>query len=113
MLYESTKHGTNESSRYHPQKWQISIQIYLQELLNLDDYFLYDLDNEEENEFFAAADLGNVNVSDKVYTVTVEKANRSTEINKHRFVKKTQELQRSPVKLPVKGLFRYPVKCFE
>ena len=26
---------------------------------------------------------------------------------------KTQELQRSPVKLSVKGLFRYPVKCFE
>ena len=26
---------------------------------------------------------------------------------------KTQELQRSPVRLSVKGLFRYPVKCFE
>ena len=26
---------------------------------------------------------------------------------------KTQELQRSPIKLSVKGLFRYPVKCFE
>ena len=113
MLYESTKHRTNKSSRHHPQKWRISIRIFLQELLNLGDYFLYDLDNEEENEFFAAVDLGNVNVSDKVYTVTVEKANRSTEVNKHRFVKKTQELQHSPVKLSVKGLFRYPVKCFE
>ena len=35
------------------------------------------------------------------------------EVNKHRFVNKTQELQSSPVKLSVKGLFRYPVKCFE
>ena len=79
MLYESTKHGTNESSRHHPQKWQISIRIFLQELLNLEDYFLYDLDNEEENDFFAAVDLENVNGSDKVDTVTVEKADRSTE----------------------------------
>ena len=35
--------------------------------------FFYDLDNEEENEFFAALDLENVNVSDKVDTVTVKK----------------------------------------
>ena len=66
MFYESTKHGTNESSRHHPQKWWISTRIFLQELLNLDDYFLHDLDDEEENEFFAAVDLGNVNVSDRV-----------------------------------------------
>ena len=61
MLYESTKHETNESSRHHPQKWRISVRVFLQELLNLEDYFLYDLDNEEENEFFAPVDLENVN----------------------------------------------------
>ena len=44
----------------------ISVRIFLQELLNLEDYFLYDLGNEEEKEFFAAVDLENVNVSDKV-----------------------------------------------
>ena len=38
------------------------MQIFLQELENLEDYFLYDLDNEEENEFLAALDLENVNV---------------------------------------------------
>ena len=46
-----------------------------------------------------------MNVSDEVDTVTVEKADRSNEVNKHRFVNKIQELQRSPVKLSVKGLF--------
>ena len=35
--------------------------------------FFYDLDNEEENEFLAALDLENVNVSDEVDTVTVKK----------------------------------------
>ena len=39
------------------------------------------MDNEEENEFLAALDLENVNVSDKVDTVTVEKPT-STEVNK-------------------------------
>ena len=73
VLYESTKHGTNENSRHHPQKWRISFQIFLLELFNLEDYFFYDLDNEEENEFLAALDLENVNVSDKVDTVTVKK----------------------------------------
>ena len=57
------------------------------------------MDNKEENEFLAAVDLENVNVSDEVDTVTVKKADRSTEVNKDRFVNKTQELQRSPVKL--------------
>ena len=66
MLYESTKQGTNESSRHHPQKWRISVRIFLQELLNLEEHFLYDLGNEEEKEFFATVDLENVNVSDKV-----------------------------------------------
>ena len=46
-------------------------------------YFPYDLDNEEENEFLAAVDLENVNVTDKVDTATVEKADKSTEVNKH------------------------------
>ena len=63
--------------------------------------------------FLAAVDLENVNVPKKVDTVTVEKAERSIEVNKHRFVNKSQELQRSPVKLSVKGLFRYPVKRFK
>ena len=79
----------------------------------MEECFLYDLDNEEENEFLAALELENVNVTDKVVTGTVEKADTSTEVNKQRFVNETQELQRSPVKLSVKGLFRYPVKCFE
>ena len=73
MLYESTKHGTNESSRHHPQKWRISFRIFLQEFFNLEDCFFYDLDNEEENEFLAVLDLENVNVSDEVDTVTVKK----------------------------------------
>ena len=73
MLYESTKHGTSESSRHHPQKWRISFRIFLEELFNLEDYFFYDLDNGEENEFLAALDLENVNVSDEVDTVTVKK----------------------------------------
>ena len=28
MLYESTKHGANESSRHHPQKWQMHFRIF-------------------------------------------------------------------------------------
>ena len=66
VLYESTEHGTNESSRHHPQKWRISVRIFLRELLNLEDYFLYDLGIEEGNELFTAVDFENVNVSDKV-----------------------------------------------
>ena len=42
-------------------------------IINLEDYFFYDLDNEEENIFLAALDLENVNVSDKVDTVAVKK----------------------------------------
>ena len=42
VLYESTKRGTNESSPHHPQKWRISVRIFLRESLNLEDYFLYD-----------------------------------------------------------------------
>ena len=48
-----------------------------------------ELENEEENEFLAAVDLEAVNVTDKV---TVEKADRSNEVNKHRFVNQTPEL---------------------
>ena len=40
--------------------------------------------NEEESEYLAAIDLENVNVIDKVDTVTVEEADRSTEVNKGR-----------------------------
>ena len=94
MLYQSTKDGTNESSRHHPQKWQITFRIFLQELLNLEDYFLYDLDYEGENKFFAAVDLEILNVSEKVDTLTVERADRSTEVHKHRLLNKTQELRR-------------------
>ena len=72
----------------------------------IEEYFLYDLDHEEEKQFLAAVDLMAVNVTDKVDTVTVEKANKSTEVNKHRFVNQTQELS-------VKGLLECPVKCFE
>ena len=77
MLYESTKHGTNESSRHHPQKWRISFRLFLWELFNLEDYFFYDLDNEEENKFLAALDLENVNVSDEIDTVTVKKPTKA------------------------------------
>ena len=49
----------------------------------LEKCFLYDLDDEEENKFLAAVDLDAVNVTDKVDKVTVEKADRSTEVNKH------------------------------
>ena len=44
------------------------------------------MDDEEENKFLIAVDLENANVIDKVETVTVEKTDISTEVNKHRFV---------------------------
>ena len=47
-----------------------------------DDHFRYDWDSEEENKFLAAVDLEAVNITDKVDKVTVEKADRSTEVNK-------------------------------
>lgn len=68
------------------------------------------MDNEEENKFFAVVDLKAFNINNKI---TVEKADKSNELNQHRFVNQTQELQRSPVKLSVKEFLRYPVKCFE
>ena len=52
----------------------------------MEEYFLYNLDDEEENKFLIAVDLENANVIDKVETVTVEKTYISTEVNKHRFV---------------------------
>ena len=41
--------------------------------------------NEVEKDFLAAVDLENVNATDKVDRVTVEKADRSTEVNKHAY----------------------------
>ena len=35
VLYESTKHGTNESSRHLPQKWQMNFRIFPWVLLKL------------------------------------------------------------------------------
>ena len=49
----------------------------------LEEYFLYDLDNEEENEFLAAVDLEAVNVTDKV---TVEETDKSTEVKKKKTI---------------------------
>ena len=66
---------------------------------DLENYFLYDLNNEEENEFLAALDLEAVNVADIVDEVTVEEADKGTEANEHRFVNQPQEPERSPVKL--------------
>ena len=79
----------------------MSLRIFLKKLFKLEEYFLYDLENEEENEFLAAVDLEAVNVTDKADKVTVEKADRSTEVNKHRFVNQTPEPQRLSVKSSV------------
>ena len=51
----------------------------------LDEHFLYDLDNEDENEFLAAVDLDTVNATNQVDKVTVEEANKSNEVTKQRF----------------------------
>ena len=49
--------------------------------------------NEEENELLAAVDLENVDVTNKVDTVTaVETADRSTEVNKHGFVNRKSSI---------------------
>ena len=52
----------------------------------MEENFLYGLDNEQENVFLAAVrvDFENVIITDKVDTVTVEKADGSTEVNIHR-----------------------------
>ena len=60
MLYESTKRGTNESSRHQPPKWRVS-EFSLGIIPELEEYFLCDLDKEEEDEFLAAVDLEAVN----------------------------------------------------
>ena len=53
----------------------------------LKEFFLCDLDNENEgNEFIAVVDLEAVNVIDEVDKVSIEKAEKSTEVNKLRFV---------------------------
>lgn len=61
MFYESTKRGTEESSRHHPQKWRVS-DFSRRIIPELEEYFLYDVDKEEENEFSATVDLEAVNV---------------------------------------------------
>ena len=48
----------------------------------LEKYFHYDLNNEQENELLAAVYLEAVNLTHKIY----EKADKSTEVNKQRFV---------------------------
>ena len=48
----------------------------------LDEHFLYDLGNEDENEFLAAVDLETVNATNQVDKVTVRKANKSNEVTK-------------------------------
>ena len=47
----------------------------------MEECFLYNLDNEEEKEFVSAVDFENVNATDEVDTVTVGKADRSSEVN--------------------------------
>ena len=47
------------------------------ELFNLEAYFLYDFYNEYENEFLAATGLENVDVTDKVDTVSRQKQRNS------------------------------------
>lgn len=79
----------------------------------MEENFLCGLDNEQENVFLAAVDFENVIITGKVDTVTVEKADGCTKVKKHRFANQIKEIQYSPVKLSVKGLFRYPIKCFE
>ena len=74
----------------------------------MEEYFFYNLDNEEENKFLLAVDLENANVI--VQTVTVEKTDRSTEVNKHRFVNYSAHPSGYQLKA---SLFRYPVKCFQ
>ena len=51
----------------------------------LDEHFLYDLDNEDENEYLAAVDLETVNATKQIEKVTLEKANKSSEVHKQRF----------------------------
>ena len=66
MLYENTKHGTKERSRYsyaeRPHEFPNFSSGIIQES---EKYFLYDLDNEEENKFLAAVDLEAVILTDK------------------------------------------------
>ena len=54
-------------------------------LLLLDEHFLHDLDNKDESEFLAAVDLETVNATKQVDKVTLDKANKSSEVNKQRF----------------------------
>ena len=52
----------------------------------MEEYFLYNLANEQETGFLFEVAFENVDITDKVDTVTVEKADRSTEVNIHRCV---------------------------
>ena len=63
-------------------------------------------------EFLAAIDLETVDVTNKDDTVTIEKADRGTEVKKHRFVNKTLELQCSPVKLSI-GLLQLAITWYK
>ena len=49
------------------------------------------MDHAEENESLAAVDLVNVNITDKVDTVTVEIGDRSTEVNIRRLANKSYD----------------------
>ena len=51
------------------------------------------MDNDEGNEFLAAVGLENVNVTDKVMTVTVEEFHIIPEVNKDRFVNQIKKIK--------------------
>lgn len=50
------------------------------------------MDNEKENEFLAAVDIEDVHVTNKGDAGTIQKADRSIEVNKHKFVNFIKEL---------------------
>ena len=54
----------------------------------LEEYFFYGLENEEEHEFLGAVDLETVSVIDEVDKITVEKVEKKkrSELNNYRFV---------------------------
>ena len=56
----------------------------------LDEHFLYDLDNEDENEFLVVVDLETVNATNQVDKGTIEKANKSKEVETNRYLKTYQ-----------------------
>ena len=65
VLYESTKRGTNERSRYQCNLRNDEFPNFSLGIIpELEEDFLCDSDKEEENEFLAAVDLEAVNVTD-------------------------------------------------